>query len=363
MFSLKKYLIAEIFPEHNKVYFFSYNNSEKQVIIERAVSFKNISGLSSFVKNFSDNNYLKIISLSPLLVTTDFDFYKFKRRQPDRPVDELELENLISQLVWNNVSANQLIVRNIKIDGHKATDPLGLTGKDIDIYFSRSRISEDFKKDLGWIFYLDQILLVGDAGVFLSHLMSQIWPETDPFILAAIYYDFSSLIICNNGQISEFQQINWGEKNLLSVIFGNLLLDQDTARSVWKLYCCKRMSAGFYGKLNDFLEDEFNSLVNVMQKAMNKSGVSRIHFMPFFDFSTNQLKLNKGKLFLVDNNFISHQLGFELKLRCSAEDAGNFLPAIALLAEADTVPADNLINKMTNRRLRWSNKNNYGKER
>ena len=283
-----KYLVAEIFPEHNKVYFFDLDNSEKKIIIERAISFASFSDLNDFIKNSAGNNYLKIISLSPLLAETDFTSYKFKRRFPDKVVDETELENLISQLVCDNVSYDQLIVRSINIDGHRAADPLGLTGRDVDIYFSRSRLNEDSKKYLSWVLSFDQTLLIGDAGIFLGHLLSQTLSANNPFILAAIYYNFSSLVFCDGLQISGLQQVNWGEKNLLSVFFGNLLLDQDTAREVWRLYCHKKMSAGFYGKINDFLADEFKFLEGAMQKAVNKSEVNQVFLMPFFDFSSGQ---------------------------------------------------------------------------
>lgn len=125
------------------------------------------------------------------------------------------------------------------------------------------------------------------------------------------------------------------------------------ARKVLNAYCAGRMSSNFYGKLSGLFGQEFQKLSDQIRQAARERNVNSVCAVPFFDIPFQGLKLGGIKLSIVDNDFISNRLGFELKLK-SVESERILFSAAALLAEADTISLDGLANRIADRRLRWS---------
>lgn len=366
----QKYLIIEIQSLSIRVLEVERNVSSKKILIGDISSFQSSGKLDGrkYRDKFVDfKKYIAgyplsridkvIVSLSAEFANTDFVNQKFKRRQTELALNESELESLITNLANSNLPADQFYIYNFVVDGYHTTNPAGTNGGEINIHFSRTQIEKKFFSELKNILPSEKITLIGSAGPLYTHTFSHIFPARRRFILASITYDTTTIYTFENGFIKYYRQIRWGEKNLLSVLFGQLAVNQSAAREILNIYCQGKLSPHLSKKIDSFFSNEFDNLNQQLDDILNRENITHAYILPFFIFPKEQLKSGRGKKnVLVDNYFVVEKLGFELKLKKSEKIVGADLLSVPLLVlESDLIFNNSFANKSINRRLRWIN--------
>jgi len=344
-----RYLVLELHPFLFRLTDIERDQLGKQITINKHRRFSAFSELKQYLTTFPLTTIDKIIiGLDSKFTTTNFLHQKLQSHS--------ELENLAMQLINQNLPADQFYIRNLVVDGHKTTDPINLTNNnDIRARFSRTHVNQKLLAELKKILPVDKIFLMGDSGSLITHVLSQLPFVTQSFALATSFYNTTALYKYSRGSINCFQQFNWGEKNLLSVFFGQLAVNQSTARKILNTYYQGKTSVSFSKKIDSFFAGEFDNLSQKLKASLMREGISQLYFLPLFNFPHRLLKLGRGmRVSLVDNSFTIEKLSFGLKLNKGEEIAATGLTTVLLLvAESDTIPANSPINKIIDRRLRW----------
>jgi len=365
-------LIIEVLPSCYQISLLYHHPKKNELEVNQTWSFDNLEALRKQLQSFSNTNHSIILSLSADLSQTTYSYHKFTRRDPHQSIDETELEGFISQLIWRFVNQgssyglilSQFHIRHFTIDGHKVTEPIGLTGKDIKVHFSKTLAQANFLNDLKKILPAAKIVIISEAGALWANVITRSLagdksshpkPVT-PFICLPIFYDSAPVYLFSDDTVATVKNISWGEKNLLSILFGNLAIDQSTARNVLQEYCNKNISSSLAKKFAIFWKYDFKKLSQQLEKIMVKEKAAQLYLLPFSSLPLNHIKLKRPFQYqVVDNSFISQKLGYKLKFHKEAKMANNF-SAVAALAEFLSLSIDNLPNKIANRRLRWYEK-------
>lgn len=351
------YLVVDILPSLFRVSLFNYNSASKKIVINFIRRFNSRDDLLLFLRSQNyRNNYPVLLNLDASLSATEFNYQKLYCRDYKTPLDSSQIESLITQLIWRCLPAHQIYIRSIMIDGHRVADPRGLSGREIEFYFSRALVEDQLFNDLQHLFSLVQIKLIGNGGCFWAHVLSQTCGLKKPFFLAALFYDVVDLFLYKDGKITHYRRLKWGERNLLSVLFGRLSANQQVGREVLRLYCSQSMSSYLLKQINKFFEPEFNQLRGLIQRFLAKEKINQIYLLPFLNLPANQIKWERGIYCrVVDNSLISKNFGYRLKFKREEDKSINYFPIFSLIAELESIPFANLINRLTSRRLCWAN--------
>ncbi len=358
-------MVIEILPFINQLTLFFSDDKKHAIEISGVWRFDDFISLTNFLKNFKDLSlHSVILALDSELAATDYFYQKLQRKDSNKNIDEQELESLVSQIVGrlfhidsrSGFYLEQVQMRGLNIDGHRVVNPIGLSGREIEFYLSKTLAKNIFINELKKVLSADKLLLVGEAGCFWSHILSQIQSQRhQSFILAPIFYESAPVFLFNNGYISRIKTLKWGEKNLISVLFGNLAVNQKIAREIISVFCREEISLALSKKISSFWKNEFKTLSKNLEDLAVKEKAASIYLLPLFDFPPNQLRFNKRFNFqIINDSFISQKLGLELKFNLSngQRPVSSFATA-AILLELNSVPVNNLMNKAASRRLRW----------
>ena len=149
-------MVIEVLPSCYQISLLYHHPKKNELEVNEIWIFNNLEELRRHLKSFSNTDHSIIISLSSDLAQTTYSYHQFTRRDPHQSIDETELEGFISQLIWRFVNQgssyglilSQFHIRHFTIDGHKVTEPIGLTGKDIKVHFSKTLAQANFLNDL-----------------------------------------------------------------------------------------------------------------------------------------------------------------------------------------------------------------------
>jgi hypothetical protein len=366
------FLVIEVLPSCYQISLLYHYPKKNELEVNKTWSFDNLEELRKKLRSFSNTNHSIILSLSPDLAQTTYSYHQFTRRDPHQSIDETELEGFISQLVWRFVNQgssygltlSQFHIRHFTIDGHKVTEPIGLTGKEVKIHFSKTLAQTNFLNDLKSILPADKVVIVSEAGALWTNVITRSLvgdksshpKKIEPFICMPVFYDSAPVYSFNDETVAPIKVVSWGEKNLLSVLFGNLAVNQATARKILQQYCEQNISTSLAKKFATFWQHDFKSLSQQLEKIMIKEKATQLYLLAFSALPFNHIKLKRSFNYqVVDNSFISQKLGYKLKFHKEAKMANDF-SAVASLAEFLSLSIDNLPNKIANRRLRWYEK-------
>lgn len=365
---MSQHLVVELLPLHYQIHLLSYDLEHQIISHDRSWAFSDLAGLKKFLGNAKNiKNKSIVIVLDTDSAVTNFAFYDFFRRAPHQPINEAEVESLVAQLVSRFLNERraldyhlqQLHLRSFLIDGHKAVDPLKLSGEKIRFYFSKTFIKRALARELQAILPLESVKLVGDAGALWAHAISQAVAlektAVKNFLLVPMFYDNSPFYWINGQHIERQGVLKWGERNFLSILFGQLGLSAADARMLLLALRNRRLSPASIRRLNNFWQAEFSGLTANLQRPLKKNHSSRVYCLPLFNLPELQLRLpNRIRAVAVDNQLIGQKLGFKLKFNYSAGVDDHSAASLSLI-ESLLIPSDNLLNKIASRRLRWYN--------
>lgn len=370
---LKVTLVKADFPKRT----FSFLKSLSRPINETDYNYQNIAdNLSKLVAKFGKlRKYKIILSLDPKLATTIYSGVSLVRDNGKDPIDEGDLDNLISKAIWGffdrhrsrvaakmgtqdlDVILSDVQVSGIKLDGHRVVNPIGFQAKSIELQLSLTFTVRDLINRLKNILPKENIIFVSEDGSAWSHLLSTI-SESDKFVLANIFPGEITFFSANGNALGYLDRLEWGKINLTNALMSQLDVDQSTAERIWHCYLVNNASSGFIKKLEGLISDELQFLVRGLEQALDRVGAKYLYINSFFTLPpiifTNYFK-NKFsrsvRLTHIHNELVSQKFNHELKLKEGfAYNAVTTLTGI--LIDALDARSEN-VNKMARRRIRW----------
>ena len=334
--------------------------------------------------------YKIILSLDSKRALTSYESVLLTRDNPQKIIDEAELENLISEALWKIIDDGRkravkrldlsdleilladVWVHDLKIDGHAVINPLRHRGAKIQIYLSQTFISRSFLRDIFSILPKRAKLgLVLESGVGAAHLVGKIANQKN-FLFAKVHDGKTEMFLFKShssknakkvsksqswqaGQIAFLDHWKWGKRNFYHAIAEDLKIPAPVCESIIQKFINAETSTDFAKRFSRFYESALMDLIRGLKNAASETKSEMI----YLDFPP----LRKDNFFptilrIVEGDKMLAALGFKYKthsfnfLKAKLPETLDFL-SLASFLEFYFLPREDLINHLAKRRMRW----------
>lgn len=370
----EKFLVVELFSHGSRVSSLTVDAANKKAYLDRLVVSESVSMREALSKFRRLPQYKIMVSLPPKLATTVYSGVSILRDRPRDPIDEADLDNLLSQAVWKffdryrataakkmgavdiDVLLTDVRVSQIRLDGHRVVNPIGFKAGTIEVQMNQTFTTRAAMHELKEALPIANIVLITESGTAGLHVLSRIHKEED-LVMASIFPGETDFFSSNNGRLAYHDQLAWGSDQLGRVLERELAVSAPMARAIMAAAGRGQVSSAVAKKIENILLDELQELVRGLSSAMKKEH-RLVYLNAFFDLPpvafSNSLKrkfdgvvrLGKAGLECISENY---QFGLECK-----ESVGqyNLFSIAALLVEHTMLPNDGL-SKIARKRVRW----------
>lgn len=329
-----------------------------------------------------------ILVLEPRLATTIHVSTKIIRDEGRKIIDEVDLDNLISQAIWQvfdrersriadkmalddlDVLLVDVKIRNLKIDGHRVVNPLGFSAKTTEVFLSQTFASRDFFETMRVLFPRNQFVFISEAGAMGADILARLSSEKNKDLRAFALVNLNSArsdvygaLIGENcvDKIWYLDNLNLGRNDFYANFGKHFMVQASVAENVIKRYAGGEVSSELANKLERLMRKEWvvfcDGLASIVSDSRDfKHAKNAAVFLRAEEnlpeiFYSETLRLRDGKKMeimpVVFRDIISRS-GFKIiakKHKCS------FFTAAGILALY--YYSDEWLNKIANRRLRW----------
>ncbi|OGY62776.1 MAG: hypothetical protein A2745_00685 [Candidatus Harrisonbacteria bacterium RIFCSPHIGHO2_01_FULL_44_13] len=380
-----RFLVVEILHHELRAASINADFANKEIFVKKVwqtpISLENnqnpLDAIRKFllkIKNLS--KYRIILSLDSSLATTVYSSSALVHQHTKEPIDEAELDNLISQAIWkffdrqrNRVAVKMKIsdvdvlltdvrIRGIKLDGHRVINPLGFQAKSVEFYLSQTFAPRAFIKELKEFLPEDRLLFVTEAGAAWSNVLLKS-EESGSFLLVNLFPEQTSLFHADDGRVCHWGHIGWGEKNLHSVLARHLAVSPETSSAIFKIYFENKGSPAFIKKIEKVLMEELRVLAKHLETATNKTDAKFVYLNSFYNLPPVVFSSGFRGVFdkpirmdLASSDFFGEKLGIKVKFKKGLK-MNNKFATLATLLESHLSPQNDKISRMARRRVRW----------
>lgn len=322
------------------------------------------------------SRYKVVMSLDSRFAATIHAPVKLIREKPKTAINESELENLLSQAVWKfhdrnrnrvalklntndlDVVLSDVHVKEIKLDGHKALNPIGFSARSVEVCLGATFTERNFTEILKSLLPKENILFLGESGAILAYVLSQSRQES-PFLLVKIYPQETTATCFKENSIINAGSFAWGTLNLEKAVSENLNVAKDVAAGILSQYLGGNTSARFARHFEKILFNEFSNfggeLASFLKKTNNKNAyiysISPLPLAVCASAARHSFGRNLQLIFPRED-FVADKLNFELKLKRGRDVTNSLLTFSAALAHHFCFQNEQ-INKIIKRRVRW----------
>lgn len=356
----------------------NFPNKEFKILKVAILDENSDAALKKLLKKFKFlSQYRVILGLDSHLATTVYGSSVVVRDNFKEPIDEPDLDNLISQAVWKffdrqrnktavKMNANDLDIvlsdvriRGIKLDGHRVVNPAGFKAKSVEVQFSQTFLVREIFNKIKNLFPQGQAVFISENGSTWSNVISQSTPSPT-FLLANIFKNKTVMFVSDRAQKSYWDNFPWGRQNVINSLAADLAVNQAISQSVIDLYQQNNMSMYFKKRLEQIFMKELQILANGLSLALGRHDAKLLYVNQLAEIPNILSPSFRGKfdrpvsLAAVHSDLISQSFGFQIKLRPGIADK-NIFGALAYLLEWSLSPSEDKMSQIAKRRVRWLN--------
>lgn len=326
-----------------------------------------------------------ILILEPRLATTVHVPAKIIRDEGRKVIDEADMDNLISQAVWqvfdryrawsaDKMSLDDLDVllvdvkiRNLRIDNHRVLNPLGFPAKTAEVFLSQTFAPRDFFEMIRVLLPQNHFAFIAEAGVIGAEVLARLAPQKSKGIA---FVDFTALrsdvYVALSGEnciekIIYADSFDLGRRDLYANFGKNFLVHAPIAELMMRRYVQGEVSTALAKKVERLVRQEWSlfcdGLASIVADSRDLKSVNNIQVflhaperLPEL-FYAEPIRLRDGRkleLLTVALRDIAAQLGFQIY---SPHHQCAFFTTAAIFDLYNYT--DGWLNKVANRRLRW----------
>lgn len=325
---------------------------------------KKISTLAFYPKS-----YKAIFALNSQEAVTNYEIISFVRDNPQKLIDEAEIDNLVSQALLKlfgegrkmavkqlGLSGLEVILSDVKIyefkiDGRERINPLRHAGKKIEIFLSETFINRSyFKKLISTLPRRAEVVMFSGAGEASAHLISRFSPKKD-FIFAGVARNRTDLFLSKNGSIAFLDYLGWGMDNLPKALSQYLKVSPAVASDVMSKVMNGEISKGLKRKFSEVIAGEILALIKRLRNAASRARVLLVYveFPPLLAD-----KIFPKIIKIVDGQSVADFFGFKfINKKPATEEYPELLNLLMLLEFYFLPEKEDLMNHLARRRMRW----------
>lgn len=371
--------MIEILPKVTNFAFIyaDQENQELELIKLKTVTGRDPEILRRGIKSFGKLGKFRIVlGLDSDLATTVYSSISLVRDNPRDPVDEADLDNLISQAVWKffdrqrarvadkmgvndfDVLLADVRVGQIRLDGHRVVNPLGFRARAVEVQLSQTFTTRPVVNQLKQFLPMSAISFVSEAGIAWAHLVAHAKTDNN-FLSVHLFDDRTAIFLRENFYLAHFDNLSWGEKDLLGSLSKALMVSDGVAKAILGRYLQDDVSIAFRRRLEGFLNAELAAWAQSVGVALSKAGARTAYLYSFFDLPKTifspafRNKFGSSvKLYPINEDFISEHYHFKLKYKKEEDRKKGFTTLVAAL-EAIAAPRYEKASHLAKKRVRW----------
>ena len=229
---------------------------------------------------------MKITDFSPGKAVTIFSTVKITREHPTQALTPVDLENHISQAVWKfyndcrseaadklgksemDLAMTDVRVVGVKIDGHQVINPIGFTGRELEIKLCISMTGEKAGENVGV-----------EGGSIRAHMLSH-----EEGIENGYYIEIddsqSHIFSITNQRIAHLNSFDWGRLNLDKAVREKLDLDSKVAYLIYDQYAGGKVSEKMDRFLGRIFWGSFGEFINALSMNVRNEGALKLKEVP-----------------------------------------------------------------------------------
>lgn len=330
--------------------------------------------LASTLARVADEKRKLIIGLHSGICSTIQTAITIRRPQPQKIIDEPELESLISSAIWKaitgsqsevaakvNVSGPGLVpvsasVLKIRVDGHRVATPIGFPAHTIEITLIYTVIPRVLFETLTPLFFAERESYITEIGMSdLLQITSR--KKEDEAILVRVSEKYTYVYHAKEDEKRYLDTIYWGRGSLLGALTNTLMISERQALELLRRAEDGLTSSYVTKKINALLLEEAAVLLKAVGVYARKA--SKVYIESSFSLPEDILKADIAAkagvsvpILVMPSNPHGGKAKSALSLRMKSS-----APTIAMLcanaAAAIRFFEQSDIQKIAKRRARW----------
>jgi len=370
----ERFLIVELLSHGVRVSSVKADLEKEKLLLGKIVE-TDRAKLKKVISKFGNLSKLKIIiGLHPRFATTIYSGISLLRDNPRDPIDDADLDNLLSQAVWKffdrhrakaatkmevgeiDVLLADVRIGQIRLDGHRVVNPIGFKARTIEVQLSQTFTTRAIVNELKAALPLSDAAFISESGTAWLHVISQLHKDEE-VLLANVFAQETDLFSKRDGRLAFQDQLLWGSHNLVKALAAALAVSPGIAQDILQLCAIGEVSPAVAKKLEGVLIEELQTLINGLETALAK-GQRIIYINSFFDLPplvfSNTMKHKFStvvRLFPANPEFVSVNYRFGLEYK-ELPAAYNLFSIAALILESNLLPNDKM-SQIARKRVRW----------
>ena len=381
LFSRRKsrFVTAELFSDYTRTAQVILDQSAKEIVVRsiRDVMTGGERMDSTMAKKFRVPRQWRFFAgADTARAVTTYAAAKEIRERPQEPIDEGDLDTMVSQTIWKffdrnrgriasrmgaaefDVLLSEAHVEGVRLDGHRVVNPVGFTARTFESHFVQTYLRRDFADFVKRCVAGRTPSGIVELAPTVARALSR--GTTHPrFLFCGVTPRTTAVVGVDEGHIETLGTLSWGSAHCAEYFAEHLALRTDVAAEVIRAYlrgaCSRALTRGFDALFLDGLAFFIKGIRRYAeQTAARAVYLFAVEPLPPLFFGTQFGHRFPGQLSFhpVTDETIRQSFGYEVRYKKSgAEDR---LTAVLLaLLECELAPRDERIDRSAGRRVRW----------
>jgi len=211
-----------------------------------------------------------------------FSSVKVVRDHPTKALTPVELENYVSQAAWKffnqsrttasqrlevgemELSTTDVRVVGIKIDGHQVINPIGFTGRHLEIILSVSMSKETMP---------GQHVPV-EGGAVRAYMVSALEGVSKAYYIEP-GEEVTTVFAMDNGSVRHISSFDWGRRDVVSLIEEVFELQEEHVWPIYNRYAQGDISDNLAKKFDKVFFESLMGLINAISMIVRNEGIMK----------------------------------------------------------------------------------------
>ncbi len=374
-----RFTIAEVYADRVRLAQISLNREAKEIIVHafREITQGGEEGLRAAFRKMRLPRQSRALILADAGRThTVYASLTQLRERPQEPIDEGDLDNLVSQAIWKYFDRNrgriakamgvpefdlllsEAHVSAVRLDGHRVVSPLGFKARSFEAQFMQTYLSRAFSEAVNALGLRGRLAGVSEMAPAIARALQG--GTTHPsFLLAVIARRETSVAGAEGTHVERSETVPWGTSHLADYIKERLALSLGATNEVLRRYTNGLCSDDLLRRLDALLLEGLEFFISRVLRRLRGAAARALYLYatdplpPIFFSAQFRRRFPPGVAFHpVRDETARQNFGYTVRYADGAAEERAAGLLLALL-ERERVPADARLESAAARRVRW----------
>lgn len=235
-----------------------------------------------------------IVGMHSGLLTTTETVVTIRREDPRRPVDDAELENIVSSGLWKIFSRDQktlahkmncaeasvvlvgAFITQVRVDAHRVASPVGFPAHTVELTVLYSASSKAAHDVLAPLLAGEQEVYCTEIGVSETLRLAE-QKSAGNFVLMRVSEAYTYVYAAHQDEISYIDTIHWGRRSLVHSLVHELMINEEQAINLLRLADAGLTSLHVRRRIETLLLQEVSVLLKGIGSHVGRKEVEAVY--------------------------------------------------------------------------------------